>query len=602
MKRLLNNTEISQYFSLGELKRIIQLLFPYVRKHKKAYIGLFIMLLLDIALALAFAWFFGNTIDAAVQGNFERLKWLIATGVAISFLSMGVNFTDTYLETVALNGVKKDFNHDVYEHVIRMKGKNFTNYHSGELFSHFAHDLHQIEGVVGRGLLNLIRVPIISISVFIYLLHINWALTLVILLVIPLAILGGALFGVLLRNNSREIHELMGMISKTLNETFQGLMVIRSFTLESFFKQKYKKSQDELYQLELKDAKLRGWFNTGGEAVGMMTFLTTLAVGMYFVTDDILTIGALLTYINLVNHLVYPMTGLAGQWAGYQRSVSAIERIIRLLDQPREKGSVGSYIPDCEDRIEAKHITFSYDNNHPVFTDFTITLPANKLTAVVGPSGAGKSTLFYLLQGIYQPQQGTICVDGIPIDEENLQSLRQSMAYVPQETFLFSGTIRENLLVSGNERTTEAEMMEAAQSANIHAFIESLPEGYDTEIGERGVRLSGGQKQRLAIARALLKDAPILLLDEATSSLDNESEYLVQEALGRLMKGRTTVVIAHRLSTIQHADHILVLDQGRVVQQGTHEQLIRTNGLYNDLYLKSYFQKESYPEVVSINA
>ncbi|MGP4067344.1 ABC transporter ATP-binding protein [Halobacillus sp. B29] len=602
MKRLLNNTEISQYFSLGELKRIIQLLFPYVRKHKKAYIGLFIMLLLDIALALAFAWFFGNTIDAAVQGNFEQLKWLIATGVAISILSMAVNFTDTYLETMALNGVKKDFNHDVYEHVIRMKGKNFTNYHSGELFSHFAHDLHQIEGVIGRGLLNLIRVPIISISVFIYLLHINWALTLVILLVIPLAILGGALFGVLLRNNSREIHELMGMISKTLNETFQGLMVIRSFTLESFFKQKYKKSQDELYQLELKDAKLRGWFNTGGEAVGMMTFLTTLAVGMYFVTDDILTIGALLTYINLVNHLIYPMTGLAGQWAGYQRSVSAIERIIRLLDQPREKGTVGSYIPDCEDRIEAKHITFSYENSNPVFIDFTITLPANKLTAIVGPSGAGKSTLFYLLQGLYQPQQGTICIDGISIDEENLQSLRQSMAYVPQETYLFSGTIRENLLISGNDRITEAQMVEAAISANIHEFIQSLPEGYDTEIGERGVRLSGGQKQRVAIARALLKNAPILLLDEATSSLDNESEYLVQEALGRLMKGRTTVVIAHRLSTIQHADQILVLDRGRVVQQGTHEQLLRTNGLYNDLYRKSYFHKDGYPEVISINA
>nr|WP_231572547.1 ABC transporter ATP-binding protein [Halobacillus sp. BBL2006] len=601
MSNFLKSTEVRRYFSFAEMKRIIQLLFPYVVRHKKAYLGLFVILLLDIALALAFAWFFGNVIDAAVQSNFVRLRWLIIAGIGISGLSMTVNFLDTYLETIALNGVKKDFNNDVYEHVVHMQGRHFSSYHSGELLSHFAHDLHQIEGVIGRGLLNLIRVPIISITVFIYLIHINWVLTLVILLVVPFAIVGGAVFGIWLRNNSRDIHELMGEISKTLNETFQGFMVIRSFTLETLFRNKYKQSNEKLYQLEVKDAKLRGWFNTGGEAVGMVTFLTTLAVGTYFVTDQVLTVGALLTYINLVNHLVYPLTGLAGQWAGYQRSVSAIERILKVLDQPREANSLETLPFDYEGQIKVEGLTFSYDEKHPVFQQLEVTIPAKEMTAIVGPSGAGKSTLFYLLQGFYQPQSGSISMDGVPLDEKNLRGLRQSIAYVPQETFLFSGTIRENLRVA-HEEMTELDMMEAAMSANIHSFIQSLPEGYDTEVGERGVRLSGGQKQRLAIARALLKDAPILLLDEATSSLDNETEHIVKEALERLMKGRTTLVIAHRLSTIQKADQIMVMDQGEIVQTGTHEQLIHVDGLYRDLYHQSYFQDYNHPEVVSIRA
>ncbi|WP_237417405.1 ABC transporter transmembrane domain-containing protein [Halobacillus litoralis] len=310
---MLNITDLKSYFSLYEIKRTFYLLAPYIKRHKGPYLGLFILMFIDIALVIAFAWFFGNIIDAAVQSDFSRLQTMVLAGIGISVVSMSVNFIDTLFETKALNAVKRDLNVDLYSHVLKMNGKDFSHYHSGELMSHFTNNLHQIDGVIGRGLINLVRLPLIACAALIYILYINWILSLLVLLVVPLALIGGALFGFLLKNNSRKIHELIGGITKSLNETFQGMTVIRSFTLEHLFMKNYKKKNDELYDLEMKDAKLRGWFYTGGEAVGTITFLVSVLVGAFFVTDQVLTVGALLTFINLVNHLVYPLTGLAGR-------------------------------------------------------------------------------------------------------------------------------------------------------------------------------------------------------------------------------------------------------------------------------------------------
>lgn len=581
---IIKNLHIRQYFSLKQMKRTFQLLKPYIWKYKKSYAGLFALLFVDIALTLGYAWFIGNITDAAVTSNFERLKGLLFVGIGLSVASIVFHFIDTYLETVAVHAVKRDINMDLYHHILRLPGKNLSNLHSGELFSHFTNDLHHVDGVAGRGLINLIRLPIISIAAFIYLVQISWKLSFFSLLIGPVAIIGGAVFGVLMRNNSRVINALISTINKNLNETFHGITVIRSFTLEKLFYNKYRHHNEKLYALELKDAKIRGSFYAGGQAVGSVTFLVSLVVGAFFVSDNIITIGALLSFINLINHMVYPMTGLAGQWAGYQRSVAALERITNLFDQPGETKKLTSYAPanPLHQGIEWKDVFFSYDGKNNVFENFNLEVPAGKVVAFVGPSGAGKSTLFSLLQHFYQPQAGSILFDGIPIENLGVSSLRNSIAYVPQETFLFSGTIRENLLLVRPD-ITEKEMIEATKSANIHDFIASLPAGYNTEIGERGMKLSGGQRQRIAIARAILKDAPILLLDEATSALDSETEYLVKEALDRLMADRTTLIIAHRLSTIEHADVIVVLDKGKVVQNGKHQELINSPGLYAEL-------------------
>ena len=290
-----------------------------------------------------------------------------------------------------------------------------------------------------------------------------------------------------------------------------------------------------------------------------------------------------------MQHLINPLTGLAGLWGSFQSSASAVERISNVLDVVPESSELPSYTSTIHlpKTIQFRRVNFCYEPETKIFDQLSLIIPTGKVVAFVGPSGAGKTTLFNLIQGFYKPQSGHTLLDDLSIDQLSPSLLRSSFAYVAQETFLFSGTIKENLLLA-RPNLTDLELTNAAINANIHTFIMSLPNQYDTEIGERGVRLSGGQKQRIAIARAILKDAPILLLDEATSALDSESEFQVKEALNRLMKNKTTLVIAHRLSTIQHADLIIVMDEGRIVQQGAHEELMSQDGLYRKLIKHSF--------------
>ncbi|WP_456277321.1 ABC transporter ATP-binding protein [Bacillus sp. AK128] len=595
VKALIHNIEVSKYISLSEIKRTFLTLYPYIYTHRKAYMGMFFIMFIDIGLAVGYAWFFGNIMDAAVEADFDRLKFLLVVGISLTLLSIITNYIDIYLETIAINGVKRDLNIDLYKKVLILSGKDTSEIHSGEMLSYFTNDLDYVDGLIGRGLLNLVRFPIISIAAFIYLVNISWSLSLFSLILSPIAVVGGAVFGFLLRNNNRKVLSLISNINKNLNDTFNGLQVIRSFTLEKIFHNKYSSYQQELYLLDLKDAKLRGWFYTGGAAVGSITFLTSLVLGAYFVSNSVITVGALFTFINLVNYLVSPLTGLAGQWAGYQYSATALERIIDLLEKKTEYSELPSYSPSKLSPISSirvNNITFSYDGHSNVFENLHFEFPIGKMIALVGPSGAGKSTLVNLLQGLYLPQSGSILLNNQSISDMKVSELRSSIAYVPQETFLFSGTLRENLELA-KPNISELDMIQACKAANIHEFIQSLPKGYNTEIGERGIRLSGGQKQRVAIARALLKDAPILLLDEATSALDNETEYRVKEALNLVVEDRTTIVIAHRLSTIQQADLIVVMDEGKIVQSGTHDELIHRPGLYQQLHRSlSYNQVE----------
>ncbi|NOU97310.1 ATP-binding cassette domain-containing protein [Paenibacillus sp. LMG 31456] len=577
---------IRQYFSMHDIQKAFSVLLPYIAGQWKAYLGLFVCVLIDICLTLSFAWFLGDVTDSVVQGQLYRLKGLIPLGAALIILSIISTYTDIYLESVAVNAVKRELKTNLYKHILLLPAKNVSSFHSGQLLSSFTNDIHSIDGVIGRSLVDLIKLPLISIAVFIYLVQISWELSLISLLIAPIAILCGAVFGLMLRRNSSSIFNLAGSMNSLLNETFQGLFVIRAFTLEQLFHKKFSSQNRELYSLELKDAKIRGWFHAGGDGIGTMVFLTCLCMGAYLVSNDVISVGALLSFVNLTNHLVYPLTGLAALWAGFQRSVSAVERISRVLEQPVQSTDLPkNLIPQPFIKsIQFHNITFSYDGQlHNLFEHLNLNIPAGKVTAVVGASGAGKSTLFNLLQGFYKPQSGVILVDDKSTEELSDSQLRSYFAHVPQETFLFDGTVMDNLLVA-RRGITRSEMVQAAAIANIHSFIQSLPDGYETEIGERGIRLSGGQKQRIAIARAILKNAPILLLDEATSALDNETEYQVKEALDHLMINRTTLVIAHRLSTVQNADWIIVLDKGRIVQTGHHDELIAKQGVYRNLY------------------
>ncbi|MFD0682101.1 MULTISPECIES: ABC transporter ATP-binding protein [unclassified Paenibacillus] len=576
---------IRQYFSLHDIQRAFSILLPYVAGQWKAYLGLFVCVLIDIGLTLSFAWFLGDVTDTVVQGQLYRMKWLIPLGAALIALSIISTYYDIYFEAVAVNAVKKELKTNLYKHILLLPVKNVSSFHSGQLLSNFTNDIHSIDGVIGRSLVDLIKLPLISIAVFIYLVQISWELSLISLLIAPAAIISGAVFGLMLRRNSSNILNLAGSMNSLLNETFQGFFVIRAFTLEHLFHKKYCSQNRELFALEIKDAKIRGRFHAGGDGIGSMVFLMCLCLGAYFVSSDVITVGSLLAFVNLTNHLVYPLTGLAALWAGFQRSVSAVERISKVLEQPVDSTVLPQNLlpqPFIKS-IQFHNITFSYDGQHNLFDDFNLIIPAGKVVAIVGASGAGKSTLFNLLQGFYKPQSGVILVDDKSTEELSDSQLRSYFAHVPQETFLFDGTVMDNLLVA-RRGITRSDIVQAAAIANIHSFIQSLPDGYETHIGERGVRLSGGQKQRIAIARAILKNSPILLMDEATSALDSETEYQVKEALDHLMINRTTLVIAHRLSTIRNADWIVVLDQGKIVQTGRHEELITRQGMYRNLY------------------
>jgi ATP-binding cassette, subfamily B, bacterial len=577
-------TMANQYFSMKDIRKTFSMLKPFFLRHWKAYSALLFLLCFDIFFTIAFAWFFGNITDAAIRSDFEELKRLIPIGIGLTVLNIVSNFCDIYFETIASNGLKKDLKEYLFKHILSLPAGVASNLRSGDLLSYFTNDIHSIDGVTGSSLINLIRLPLTYIAVLIYLFQINWVLSMISILIAPVAIVAGAGFGLLLKRNGRKLHSLIAQINNTLSETFQGFQVIRSFTLEKKVFEKFTREHDDYFKLELENAKLQGWYYSGGYLISSVVFLTCLSLGAYFVYQKEMSIGSLLTFTNLVGYLVYPLTGLAGQWAGFQRSITAIERIIELVEKPVASLELAAYSPVKSNMksIEFKNITFSYDENKMIFSNLSLKMPPGKMVALVGPSGAGKTTLFNLLQGFYQPQSGQILIDRVPTEEMTLSELRSSIAHVPQETFLFAGTIRENLSLA-REGISEVDMIEAARQACIHDFIMGLPQGYDSEIGERGIKLSGGQKQRIAIARAILKDAPILLLDEATSALDSHTESEVKQALEHLMSGKTTIVIAHRLSTIQNADQIIVLDEGEVVQTGTHEELISENGLYRKL-------------------
>ncbi|MCY9660237.1 ABC transporter ATP-binding protein [Paenibacillus chondroitinus] len=571
--------------AIKDVRTTYSILKPYMITHRKAYMGLFLLLFVDIGLTLSFSWFFGHLTDAAIHSFFGRMKWLVPLGALLVAVSIASTYLTTLWETIATNGVKRDFSADVFKHIMQLPGKHIDGKHSGDLLAHFTNDIHNLDGIIGSSLIYLIKLPFIYVAVFIYLLQISWKLALVSVFVAPVAMVSGVIFGFMLRKNNRQIQDLVARMNVLLNETFSGLFVIRSFLMEKFIFAKYVNRNQELYALELQNAKLRGWFYVGSQAAASVTFLISLCLGSYYVSSGVLTVGALLTFINLVNHLVYPLTELAGQWAGLQKSISAMERIFKILEIEIESDSLPeaiAYKPMLS-AIHFKDVSFSYDGQKLVFDQFHLQIPPGKVVAIVGLSGAGKSTLFHLLQGFYLPQSGSITINGHSTAAMTVSEQRSLFAHVSQETVLFSGTVRENLQLA-KPGITDAQMIQAASIAGIHTFITTLPNGYDTEIGERGSRLSGGQRQRMAIARALLKDAPILLLDEGTSALDSETEYHVQKSMEKLLYNRTTLVIAHRLSTVQNADLILVMDEGKIVQMGRHEEIIRQEGLYRRLY------------------
>ncbi|MBD2848641.1 ABC transporter ATP-binding protein [Paenibacillus sp. IB182496] len=582
---------LRRLLELGEMRGPIRLLLRYIKRYKLAYIELLLLLLIGVGLTLAYSWFMQQVTDAALLGDVGQLGYLLGMAVLFVALNAVANYRTVYMSAAAVQQVKRDLKNDLMHHLLRLPAGEYARSYSGQYVSHLTNDVNGIDGAIGGNLLGMIRLPIMAAAAFGYLLTINWRLTLVCLALAPAAALGGAIFGKLLRRRSAAIQQLLSRMQVFLGDTFGAQALIRAFTLERRTHRAYEARNEELLQMEMQLARLRGFFQVGAGAAGSAAFFASMGLGAYFVAEGTMSVGELLAFVMLMQYLIAPMTGLAGMWGAFQRALAAVERLVQVLERRTETRSLPAPMQaetgaEAE-RIELRDVEFGYEPGRPVFDGLSLSVTAGSVLAVVGPSGAGKSTLMQLLLGLERPERGQIVIGAAELSATPIAQWRSKIAYVPQEAQLLSGTIGDNI-ACGREDATREQVAAAAAAAGAAAFIETLPQGYETEVGERGLRLSGGQRQRIAIARALLKDAPILLLDEATSALDTVTEEEVRAALQRLMAGRTTIVIAHRLSTIRHADAIMVLDGGRIAGVGTHAQLMEQSRLYRRLYQLQY--------------
>ncbi|HUC92438.1 MAG TPA: ABC transporter ATP-binding protein [Paenibacillus sp.] len=592
---------VLELLGLNEVKSPFRRLWPYVQRYKWLYALLSFCLLFGVAYTLFFAWFLKTFADRITESGIGigSLASLFAIGAAMTALKIAVDFAEVTTEFRATDRIVRDVKNDVFRHMLRLPASYYLNRHSGDHVSRLTNDVYKMHGAVGRSLINLIKQPLAAAAACVYLTVLSWKLALICFLVMPVVIGLGGYYGRKMRANGREIQGKLGAINGFLNDVFAGHLVVRAFQLERPMEGRSRADNDELYALEARDARLQSVLQAGTGAVNQIAFLACLGVGAMLIggqgqgSGGGLTIGTLLAFIALFQSVIQPISGLARQWGAFQTALSAVDRVCEVLETPAQVTAAASSddsphvyrkAPGLKSGIALSGVVFGYDEDRPpLFDGLSLRIPAGKVTALVGPSGAGKSTLFHLLLGFHKPQSGTIAFDGVPIEAMDVSERAAYTAVVLQEPYLFTGTVRDNIAL-GRPGAPETDIRRAAREANADSFILSLPDGYDTQIGERGVRLSGGQKQRIAIARAILRDAPILLLDEATSSLDSRAERAVQEALDRLTAGRTTIVIAHRLSTVRHADHIIVLDGGAIVEQGHHELLMERRGLYRQMH------------------
>ena len=563
------------------------LIFKFAGKHQwKFYVGL-VFLLFTGATALAFPKLMGMLIDCVKNKDTDQANTIALGLVAILFLqsifsffrlSLFVNFTENTLANLRLA---------LYSNLVKLPMPFFAQKRVGELNSRISSDITQIQDTLTSTIAEFLRQFILIIGGIILLASESFKLTLLMLSVVPLVAIAAVVFGRFIRRYSKKVQDQVAESQVIVEETMQGISIVKAFANEWYEIARYEGKIKDVVKLAIKGGKYRGYF---ASFIIFCLFGAIVAVVWYGVQLSIsgeMSVGQLISFVLYSTFVGASFGGIAELYAQIQKAIGATERVFELLEETPEK--INSQANQNHEKIKGnvvfKNVAFSYPSRQEikVLKDVNFTANFGQKIAIVGPSGVGKSTIASLLLRFYNIEGGTIEIDGKNIYDYDLETLRGNMSIVPQDVILFGGTIKENIAY-GKPDATDAEILNAAKQANAFNFIEGFPEKMETIVGERGIKLSGGQRQRIAIARALLKNPRILILDEATSSLDSESEKLVQEALEILMEGRTSIIIAHRLSTIRTADQILVLDDGKITEQGTHQELLELeNGLYKNL-------------------
>jgi subfamily B ATP-binding cassette protein MsbA len=520
-----------------------------------------------------------------VQHDAGRMNDLIALFLGLVVIQGLCSMGHSYLTASVSQHIVADFRRHLFAHLQTLSVGFFARRRTGELLSRLMNDVTVIQSVVTETPIDAAKQLVTFVGGIAFLLAMNWRLCLLILVLLPLLVFVAKFFGRRLKSLSTSIQDQTAALSTLIEEVIAGIRVVKSFVQTTREEARFSTQIEQSLSLTMRRAGIMAVFIP---VISLFTFSAAAAVLWYGgrqVIDGAVSPGELFAFVLFAGILIGPFSSAARVFAQIREAQGATARVFEILDTQSEIRDLPNAIalPSVSGQIAAEHVSFAYDARQPVLTDVSFDATPGELVAIVGPTGAGKTTVMNLLHRFYDPTEGRITVDGIDLRQVKLESWYRQIALVPQETILFGGTILDNIRY-GNRDATEEAVKEASRAAYAHDFIMGFPDQYQTLVGEKGINLSGGQRQRIAIARAVLKNPRILLLDEATSSLDTESERLVQEALERLMKGRTTVVIAHRLTTIQGADRILVLDKGRVVESGTHGELMARQGLYHYLY------------------
>jgi ATP-binding cassette subfamily B protein len=566
--------------------RVIKRFFEYYRPHWKLLVVDIISVLFFSVLSLVLPVILQKLIDDIIPRRDLRGIVVVSLVLAVLFLLKAVfRFGQAYYGHMMAQKLERDMRRDFFYHLQKLSFAFFDDRKTGDIMSRVTNDISKVNEMSNHAPEDIFSSILMIGGSFAFLVSLNIKLTLITFLPVPVLFWFTVSYGSKMFDGFRRVNRAVAEINHRLENTIAGIRVVQSFTRENYERERFDRDNEYFYTSYAGVIKYLGIFMSTTIFIEDVTILLVIASGGYFVYTGELTVGELVAFLFYVKIFVEPVVRLARLNEQIQKALAGLERYYEFMDtRPDIKDRPGAVsLKKVKGDVEFRNVFFSYNKDQTILKDFDLTVRAGDTIALVGPSGVGKSTLCSLIPRFYDVQGGAILIDGIDIRDVKLKSLREKVGIVQQDVFLFTGTVRENIAY-GKPDATDEEIIEAAKNANAHDFIMQLPHGYDTNVGEKGVKLSGGQKQRISIARVFLKNPPILILDEATSSLDNESERIIQESLERLSRNRTTFVIAHRLSTIQHAREIIVMSERGIEEKGSHEELLAEGGLYSRLY------------------
>lgn len=540
-------------------------------------------------------WIIKDMIDEVLADkNGTMLNWIAASIIAIFVVRGLFWYGQNYLMSYVGQSVIIDIRAAVFKKLQRLSVSFYDKNKTGTIMSYVTNDVNALQSAMVENTIEMITEGFILIGSVVAMIYLDWRLTLFTVCTFPVVLWFMEFFGKKIRKTGGRIQECTADITSVLQESVASARVIKSFVREDYEVDRFDVENRANFRANMKNAQLMATLTPVVELVAAIGVTMIIWYGGNNVINGTITAGSLVAFLTYAVNISNPIKRLTRVIGNIQKALAAAQRVFMIIDMPEEvaESRDAKQLPEVSGKVEFKNVSFAYDDKGNVITDLSFSVKPGEVIAIVGPSGAGKSTIANLLPRFYDVNKGDIKIDGHSVREVTLDSLREQVGIVPQETMLFNGSVYNNILY-GRLDATKEEIEAAAKAANAHDFIMQLTDGYETKLGDRGVNLSGGQRQRIAIARAILKNPRILILDEATSALDTESERVVQEALDRLMVGRTSFVIAHRLSTVKNADKILVLEKGNLVESGTHDELLALDGLYAHLYKIQYRNKEA---------